>query len=366
MTTPTHSIIPRAKTRTVTIGLVPVGGDAPVAVQSMCDTDTRDVAATVAQIHAMEAAGCEITRVAVPDEDAADAIALIRPQISIPLVADIHFDWRLAIRAAQNGADKLRINPGNIGGPGKIAEIVACAKDHGLPIRVGVNQGSIETDLLDKYGGNNPESLVESALRNAAIIAEHDFHDIVLSLKSSHAADVIAAYRSVAAQCDYPLHLGVTEAGPPGSGTLKSAVALGTLLAEGIGDTIRISLTGDKAAEIEAAWGILQALGLRRRGPELVSCPACGRIEIDILTLVSEVQATLRQIRAPLTVAVMGCVVNGPGEARDADWGIFGGKDVYLLTRKGEIVDRFTDSESAKKALTSALLEADAAWRRGG
>ncbi|HSG99245.1 MAG TPA: flavodoxin-dependent (E)-4-hydroxy-3-methylbut-2-enyl-diphosphate synthase [candidate division Zixibacteria bacterium] len=355
---------PRSQTRTVMVGGVPVGGDAPVAVQSMCDTDTRDVAGTVSQIHEMEEAGCEITRVAVPDEQAADAIAAIRPQINIPLVADIHFDWRLAIRAAKNGADKLRINPGNIGGKAKIAEVVACAKDHGLPIRVGVNQGSIEKDLLDKYGGNNPDSLVESALRNAELLAASDFHDIILSLKSSNPGEAIAAYRSVSDKCDYPLHLGVTEAGPTKTGTLKSAVALGTLLAEGIGDTIRISLTGSKTDEIEAAYGILQALGLRRRGPELVSCPSCGRIEIELLSLVDDVQKTLKTIKSPIKVAVMGCVVNGPGEARDADWGIFGGRDVYLLTRKGEIVERFTDPDAAKKALTERLRESDAAWQR--
>ncbi len=356
----TSGVLPRHRTRQVMVGNVPVGGDAPVAVQSMCDTDTRDVNGTVKQIHEMEAAGCEIARVAVPDTDAAHALAQIRPRIHIPLVADIHFDWRLALLAARNGADKLRINPGNIGGQAKIAEVVACAKDRGLPIRVGVNQGSIEKDLLDKYGGNNPDSLVESALRNVEMIAELDFHDIVLSLKSSNPAEAIAAYRSVSQKCDYPLHLGVTEAGPVKTGSLKSAVALGTLLAEGIGDTIRVSLTGPKSEEMEACWGILQALGLRRRGPELVSCPSCGRIEIDLLSLVEEVQSTLRNIQSPLKVAVMGCVVNGPGEARDADWGIFGGKGVYLLTRKGEIVERFTDRDAAKRALTAALVDADA------
>lgn len=354
---PMWGVLPRRRTRQVTIGGVPVGGDAPIAVQSMCDTDTRDVEATVAQIRQMEEAGCEIVRVAVPDEEAGDAIAKIRPQIGIPLVADIHFDWRLAILAAKRGADKLRINPGNIGGKRKIAEVVSCAKDHGLPIRVGVNQGSIEKDLLDKYGGNNPESLVESALRNVEIIAEHDFHDIILSLKSSNPAEAISAYRSVSQRCDYPLHLGVTEAGPVKTGSLKTAVAFGALLSEGVGDTIRVSLTGDKREEMEAAYGILQALGLRRRGPELVSCPSCGRIEIDLMSLVEEVQQTLKDIKAPLKVAVMGCVVNGPGEARDADWGIFGGKGVYLLTRHGEIVERFTDRESAKAALTRVLRE---------
>ena len=356
---PTWGVHPRHRTRRVMVGAVPVGGDSPVAVQSMCDTDTRDVAATVAQIHEMEEAGCEIVRVAVPDEEAGEAIAKIRPQISIPLVADIHFDWRLAILSAERGADKLRINPGNIGGKKKIAEVIACAKDHNLPIRVGVNQGSIEKDLLDKYGGNNPESLVESALRNVEILAEHDFHDIILSLKSSNPGEAIHAYRLVAQKCDYPLHLGVTEAGPVKTGSLKSAVAMGTLLAEGIGDTIRVSLTGPKAEEMEACYGILQALGLRRRGPELVSCPSCGRIEIDLMSLVEEVQLTLKSVRSPVKVAVMGCVVNGPGEARDADWGIFGGKGVYLLTRKGEIVDRYTDREEAKAALTRVLLQGE-------
>jgi (E)-4-hydroxy-3-methylbut-2-enyl-diphosphate synthase len=356
-------VMPRHRTRQVNVGGVMVGGDAPVAVQSMCDTDTGDVKATVAQIHEMEEAGCEIARVAVPDIAAGEAIAKIRPQINIPLVADIHFDWRLAILAAEKGADKLRINPGNIGGKRKIAEVVACAKHHGIPIRIGVNQGSIEKDLLDKYGGNNPESLVDSALRNVEIVAEHGFHDIVLSLKSSSPAETIAAYRSVARQCDYPLHLGVTEAGPPKTGAIKTAVAFGALLSEGIGDTIRVSLTGDKQAEVDSGFGILQALGLRRRGPELVSCPSCGRIEIDLMSLVDEVQETLKSIKSPLKVAVMGCVVNGPGEARDADWGIFGGKGVYLLTRKGEIVDRFTDREQAKAALVRVLTETDAAWR---
>lgn len=358
-------VMTRRKTRRVMIGGVPVGDGAPIVVQSMCDTDTRNVSATVAEIHAMEAAGCEIVRVAVPDTEAADAIARIRPQINIPLVADIHFDWRLALLAAEKGADKLRINPGNIGGKTKIAEVVACARDHGLPIRVGVNQGSIEKDLLDKYGGNNPDSLVESALRNVEILAAHDFHDIVLSLKSSNPGEAIAAYRSVSAKCDYPLHLGVTEAGPVKTGSLKSAVALGTLLAEGIGDTIRVSLTGPKSDEIEACYGILQALGLRRRGPELVSCPSCGRMEIDLLSLVEEVQQTLKGIKSPLKVAVMGCVVNGPGEARDADWGIFGGKGVYLLTRKGEIVERFTDRDAAKSALTRVLCDTDARLSAG-
>jgi (E)-4-hydroxy-3-methylbut-2-enyl-diphosphate synthase len=356
-------VMSRHRTREVSIGGVTVGGDSPVAVQSMCDTDTCDVKATVAQILEMEEAGCEIARVAVPDIEAGEAIAKIRPQIHIPLVADIHFDWRLAILAAEKGADKLRINPGNIGGKQKIAEVVACAKHHGIPIRIGVNQGSIERDLLDKYGGNNPESLVDSALRNVEIVAEHGFNDIVLSLKSSSPAETIAAYRSVSRQCDYPLHLGVTEAGPPKTGSIKTAVAFGALLSEGIGDTIRVSLTGDKRAEIDAGFGILQALGLRRRGPELVSCPSCGRIEIDLMSLVEEVQETLKGIKSPLKVAVMGCVVNGPGEARDADWGIFGGKGVYLLTRKGEIVDRFTDRDQAKAALVRVLTETDAAWR---
>jgi len=356
---PMWGVMNRHRTRKVMVGSVAVGGDAPVAVQSMCDTDTRDVATTVAQILEMEEAGCEIVRVAVPDEEAGEAIAKIRPQIHIPLVADIHFDWRLAILSAEKGADKLRINPGNIGGRKKIAEVVQCAKDHGLPIRVGVNQGSIEKDLLDKYGGNNPESLVDSALRNIEILAEHDFFDIILSLKSSNPGEAIHAYRLVAQRCDYPLHLGVTEAGPVKTGSLKSAVAMGTLLAEGIGDTIRVSLTGPKAEEMEACYGILQALGLRRRGPELVSCPSCGRIEIDLMSLVEEVQSTLKKISSPVKVAVMGCVVNGPGEARDADWGIFGGKGVYLLTRKGEIVERYTDREEAKAALTRALLEGE-------
>jgi len=337
----------------VQIGGVPIGGDHPVAVQSMCDTDTRDVQKTVAQIHSLEEAGCEIVRVAVPDQKAADALPEIKKAIGIPLVADIHFDWRLAIAAAKAGVDKLRINPGNIGGKKKIEEVVAAAKDRNIPIRIGVNQGSIEKDLLDKYGGPNPDALVESALRNIDYLTEFGFDNIILSLKASSAAQTIAAYRSISGKCDFPLHLGVTEAGPQWPGTIKSAVAFGALLAEGIGDTIRVSLTAPVEEEVKAGWEILKALGLRQRGPNLISCPTCGRLEIDLINLVAEVQKMLDVIKEPITVAVMGCVVNGPGEVRDADIGIIGGKGVYLLTRKGEIV--FRTKELA--AIRSALME---------
>jgi (E)-4-hydroxy-3-methylbut-2-enyl-diphosphate synthase len=347
----------RKPTRVVKIGGVKIGGQNPVAVQSMCDTDTRDVTATVKQIHALEEAGCEIVRVAVPDQQAAAALPEIKKAIALPLVADIHFDWKLAVASAKAGVDKLRINPGNIGGKEKIKEVVAAAKDCGLPIRVGVNQGSIEKDLLDKYGGPNPQALVDSALRNVEYIAEFDFNDIVLSLKASDASQTIAAYRLVSQKCDFPLHLGVTEAGPQWSGTIKTAVAFGALLAEGIGDTIRVSLTAPVEEEVKAGWEILKALGLRQRGPVLISCPTCGRLEIDLIALVGEVQQMLEKIKEPITVAVMGCVVNGPGEVRDADIGIIGGKGVYLLTRKGKIVFRTKELSEARSALLEHLDE---------
>jgi len=343
-----------------------MGGEHPVVVQSMCDTDTRDVEKTLAQIHSLEEVGCEVVRVAVPDQKAADALPQIKKAIKIPLVADIHFDWRLAIAAAKAGVDKLRINPGNIGGKKKIEEVVAAAKDHQLPIRIGVNQGSIEKDLLDKYGGPNPEALVESALRNVDYLTEFGFHDIVLSLKASDASQTIAAYRSVSEKCDFPLHLGVTEAGPQWPGTIKSAVAFGALLAEGIGDTIRVSLTAPVEEEIKAGWEILKALGLRQRGPNLISCPTCGRLEIDLINLVGEVQQMLDGIKEPITVAVMGCVVNGPGEVRDADVGIIGGKRVYLLTRKGKIVHRTNEFSEARTALIEHLDQAVAEYRAAG
>ncbi len=351
----------RKITRVVDIGGVKIGGDFPIAVQSMCDTDTRDVRATVKQIHALEEAGCEIVRVAVPDQQAANVLAEIKNAINIPLVADIHFDWRLAIASAKAGVDKLRINPGNIGGKNKIKEVVAVAKNCGIPIRVGVNQGSIEKDLLDKYGGPNPDALVESALRNVEYLTEFDFDDIVLSLKASDASQTIAAYRAVAAKCDFPLHLGVTEAGPQWPGTIKTAVAFGALLAEGIGDTIRVSLTAPVVEEVKAGWEILKSLGLRQRGPVLISCPTCGRLEIDLIELVAEVQTMLEGIKEPIIVAVMGCVVNGPGEVRDADVGIIGGKGVYLLTRRGKVVFRTKEFAEARQALLEHLDEVTAA-----
>ncbi len=345
----------RKPTRVVDIGGVKIGGDHPVAIQSMCDTDTRDIEATIRQIKSLEESDCEIVRVAVPDQKAAEALPAIKQAMSVPLVADIHFDWRLAIAAADAGVDKLRINPGNIGGKQKIREVVEAAKHHGLPIRVGVNQGSIEKDLLDKYGGPNPDALVESALRNIDYLVEFDFHDIVLSLKASDASQTIDAYRKISAKCDYPLHLGVTEAGPQWSGTIKSAVAFGALLAEGIGDTIRVSLTAPVEEEVKAGWEILKSLGLRQRGPVLISCPTCGRLEIDLVKLVDEVQQMLAHIKDPITVAVMGCVVNGPGEVREADIGIIGGRGIYLLTRKGEIVFRTKEFTEARQALLDHL-----------
>ena len=357
---------PRKRTRQVDIGGVPIGGDNPIAVQSMCDTDTRDVRRTIEQIHSLEEAGCEIVRVAVPDKKAADALPQIKEAIGIPLVADVHFDWRLAIAAAKAGVDKLRINPGNIGGKKKIQEVVTAARDYNLPIRIGVNQGSIKKDLLDKYGGPNPQALVESAMRNIDYLTEFDFYDIVLSLKASDASQTIAAYRSISEKCDFPLHLGVTEAGPQWPGTIKTAVAFGALLAEGIGDTIRVSLTAPVEEEVKAGWEILKSLGLRQRGPNLISCPTCGRLEIDLVNLVAEVQQMLERVKEPITVAVMGCVVNGPGEVRDADLGIIGGKGVYLLTRKGKIVFRTKEFADARTALLEHLDEVVASYKAAG
>lgn len=339
--------ITRRRSRVVKIGDVTIGGDYPIAVQSMCSTKTHNVTETLSQINRLVEAGADIVRVAVPDEKAADALAEIKASCPMPLVADIHFNYRLALAAADAGVDKLRINPGNIGQEDRIRQVVEKAKEKSIPIRIGVNQGSLELDLIDKYIGPRPEALVESALRHIAILEKYDFCDIVISLKASTAWETIEAYRLIADRCDYPLHLGVTEAGPAFKGSIKSAVALGILLYQGIGDTIRISLTADVTEEIKAAWEILKALGLRRKGPELVSCPTCGRTEIDLITLVVKVEKALEQVDKPIKVAVMGCVVNGPGEAKDADIGVIGGKGYLLLTKKGKTIKKLKESEVA-------------------
>ena len=327
-------------TRKIRVGGVPLGGGAPVTIQSMCNTRTDDVAATVAQIRRLEAAGCEIVRVAVPDMAAARAVGKIKESISIPLVVDIHFDYKLALECVAAGCDKVRINPGNIGGEDRVKAVAHACREKGIPIRIGVNGGSLEKRLLAKYGGVTPEALVESAFDHIALLHKFDFEDICVSLKSSSVATTMAAYRLMSEQSDYPLHLGVTETGTPRMGVLKSAVGIGGLLAMGIGDTMRISLSADPVEEVYAARDILKAAGVRREGAELISCPTCGRTRIDLISLAQEVERRLHGVDKPITVAVMGCVVNGPGEASAADVGIAGGDGVGLLFRRGEIVKK--------------------------
>lgn len=336
----------RHKTRVVRIGDVAIGGDHPIRIQSMCNTKTEDVEATVAQIRALTAAGCEIVRVAVPTMAAAEAVGEIRRQIKIPLVADIHFDYRLALAAMEHGADKIRINPGNIGEDWKLREVVTAAKERNIPIRVGVNSGSLEKDLLQKYGGVTAEGIVESALEKVHRIEELGYENLVISIKSSDVLMCIKAHELLAAETDYPLHIGITEAGTLLRGTVKSAVGLGVILYEGIGDTIRVSLTGDPLEEIKAAREILKSLGLRKGGVEVVSCPTCGRTEIDLIGLANRVESLVeRYSDLDVRVAVMGCVVNGPGEAREADFGVAGGKGAGVLIRKGEVIRTMPEAE---------------------
>ena len=325
-------------TKKILVGGVAVGGGAPVTIQSMCNTKTEDVGATVAQIKALEAAGCEIVRVTVPTMEAAAAVSAIREQISIPLVADIHFDYRLAVEAAVRGADKIRINPGNIGGEDNVKAVVKTCKERNVPIRIGVNGGSLEKPLLAKYGKVTPEALVESALGHIALLEKFDFTDICVSVKSSDVPLNMAAYRLLHERIDYPLHLGVTEAGTPSMGLLKSAIGIGGLLCEGIGDTMRVSLTANPVEEVYAAKRILQACGIRRSGVNLVSCPTCGRTSYNMIPIAEELERKLADCKKNITVAVMGCVVNGPGEASAADIGIAGGKGEGLIFRKGEIL----------------------------
>lgn len=327
-------------TKQIFAGGVPIGGGAPVTIQSMTNTPTQDIAATVDQIRRLSAAGCEIVRVAVPDMEAAKAVGSIRGQIAVPLVADIHFDYRLALEAIAAGADKVRINPGNIGGEERVKAVAEACRRKGIPIRIGVNGGSLEKRLLEKYGGVTAEAMVESAFGHIALLQKYDFDDICISLKSSSVVTTMAAYRLMAERSVYPLHLGVTEAGTVRMGTVKSAVGIGGLLALGIGDTIRVTLTADPMEEIYAAKDILKAVGLRKEGPELISCPTCGRTRIDLIALANEVERRLRDVKKPITVAVMGCAVNGPGEASAADVGIAGGDGVGLLFRRGEVIKK--------------------------
>ncbi len=330
----------RKQKRIVNIGGVKIGGDNPVAIQSMCNTDTRDVKATVNQIHELENAGCEIIRVAVPDMVAAKAVADIKKQIHIPLVVDIHFDYRLALECMKNGADKVRINPGNIGDHDRVKQVVEMAKEREIPIRIGVNGGSLERELLQKYGGVTADALVESAMGHVAILDELNFNNVVVSIKISDVPKMLCAYRKFNEISDIPLHIGVTESGTLKGGTIKSAVGIGALLAEGIGDTMRVSLTANPVEEIYTAYDIQKVLGMRKTGAEIVSCPTCGRTQLDLISIANEVEKRAANIDKPIKIAVMGCAVNGPGEAREADIGIAGGKGEGLIFKKGEIIKK--------------------------
>ena len=335
----------RDHTKEILIGNRTIGGGNPIAIQSMTNTRTEDVEATVAQILELEAAGCDIIRSTVPTEEAARAIRQIKERIHIPLVADIHFDYRMAIAAIENGADKIRINPGNIGGPERIREVVAAARMRQVPIRVGVNSGSLEKEIIAKYGHVTAEGLVESALDKVRMIEDFDYDNIVISIKSSDVMMCVKAHELIAEQTHYPLHVGITEAGTVFSGNIKSSVGLALILNQGIGDTIRVSLTGSPVDEVRSAKLILRTLGLRRGGVEVVSCPTCGRTEIDLINLANDVERMVQDIPLDLKVAVMGCVVNGPGEAREADFGIAGGKHEGLLFRRGEIIRKVPEAE---------------------
>ena len=334
----------RRKTRQIQVGKVKIGGDAPITVQSMTNTRTDDAAATLRQIGELAAAGCEIIRCAVPDMAAAEGLKRIVSESPIPVIADIHFDYKLALAAIDAGVDGLRLNPGNIGGNDRVAAVVDAAKKRNIPIRIGVNAGSLPKDLLEKYGHPTAEALVEAAWRHIHILEDMDYRNIKVSLKAHDVPLTVAAYRLLASQCDYPLHVGITEAGTINSGIIKSAVGIGTLLAEGIGDTIRVSLTGDPVREVKVAYDILKSLGLREYGPTLISCPTCGRTKINLEKLALEVERRLEKISEPITVAVMGCVVNGPGEAREADVGIAGGINEGLIFKKGVVLKKVPEA----------------------
>ncbi len=342
----------RRKTKKIRVGNIFIGGDAPISIQSMTNTITNDIESTVSQIQALTNVGCDIVRVAVPDIEAAEAISKIKEKITIPLVADIHFDYRLALKAMENGADKIRINPGNIGSFERVKEVVHMAREREIPIRIGVNSGSLEKNLLNKYGRICAEALVESALGHVKLLEGLEFYNTVISIKSSDVKISFEAYQMLSQKTDYPLHIGVTEAGTPYSGTIKSAVGIGAMLLSGIGDTIRVSLTGDPVLEIKAAKEILKACGLYKKGVVFVSCPTCGRTQINLIDIAQKVEKALENIEKPIKVAVMGCVVNGPGEAKEADIGIAGGKDSAVIFKKGEILRKVPESE-----VVQALLE---------
>jgi (E)-4-hydroxy-3-methylbut-2-enyl-diphosphate synthase len=340
-------MIQRRKTNQISIGSVKVGGDAPISIQSMTKTDTRDIRRTTRQIRRLEEAGCEIVRVAVVDEEAARAIADIKKGIKIPLIADIHFHYRLALKALESGADGLRINPGNIGGRERLKSIVMEAKDRSVPIRIGVNTGSLEKNLLKQFRGATPEAMVSSALRTIEWMEDLGFHLIKVSLKASDVPRTVEAYRLFSQKANYPLHLGITEAGKGSGAIVKSSIGIGLLLNEGIGDTLRVSLTEDPVEEVRVGYEILRALKIRQRGVEIISCPTCGRCEIDLTHLVKKVEKGVQKIFLPITIAIMGCVVNGPGEAKEADIGIAGGKGAGFLFKKGRVVRKVGEAEFA-------------------
>lgn len=335
----------RVETRQVEIGSVKIGGENKIAVQSMTNTDTENVEETVQQIKRLERVGCELVRVAVPDMNAALNLSEIKKKINIPLIADIHYNYKLALEAGKQGVDKIRINPGNIGERERVLEIMEMCADRNIALRVGGNTGSIEEKYLEKYGGPTAEALVESVIDELKIIEDRGFSNVVVSLKSSNVPVMIEANRIFSEKRDYPLHIGVTEAGPPGTGEIYSAVGIGTLLSMGIGDTVRVSLTGDPEREIEVAYKILSALNIRRRGPRIISCPTCGRLEYDLNKFVEIIEERTKNVRKPLTIAVMGCSVNGPGEAKEADIGIAGGKKTAVIFRKGEIVAKVPEKD---------------------
>ena len=349
----------RKNTRQIHIGNVAIGGGAPISVQSMCNTKTTDTKATVAQIKALQNAGCDIVRVAVPDMEAAQNLGNIIKEINIPLVADIHFDYKLALEAIKQGISALRLNPGNIGGEEKVRAVVKAAKEAHIPIRIGVNAGSLDKKILAKYGEVTPEALVESAMQHVKILEDLDFHDLKISLKAHDVPLTLAAYRLMSKTVDYPLHLGITEAGTVNTGIIKSAVGIGALLSEGIGDTFRISLTGDPVVEVKVANEILKSLGLKEYGPTIVACPTCGRTSIDLPAIAEQVEKKLAGIKDPIDVAVMGCVVNGPGEARGADVGIAGGNGEGLIFRKGEIIRKVPEENLVEELFNEidAILE---------
>lgn len=354
----------RKKTREVKIGNITVGGNAPIAIQSMTNTDTHDKVATLSQIKALETAGCDIVRITVPDIEAADTIPYLKDAgVSIPIVADIHFDYRVALRCAELGVDKIRINPGNIGDDERVREVVLACKRKNIPIRIGVNSGSLEKDILARHGAPTPAALCESALYHASLLERYDFYDTVISIKSSDPYNMIAANRYLSERCDYPLHLGVTEAGSREIGSMKSAIGIGALICDGIGDTVRVSLTDDPTEEIVAAKKIFRALGIEgQSGMDIVSCPTCGRTKIDLISLVGsfEKQAAFEGLMdIPIKVAIMGCVVNGPGEAREADVGIAGGKGEAVLIKKGEIVRKIREDE-----IVSTLIDEVKKYRK--